>query len=155
MWADNVKFVKDIVDSKYAKIETAAADIAESSEALAKDANCHKTKEHFSSAVRVLELIQTAEIETLLDTILSELSGKEKEMLENEMKEKVAKRDSALEKAKQVKTQLKLWSFEDLKFSRFEALKLWRCQQHSLKNSLLAKTCGNEVLELTIIPSLL
>jgi len=58
--------------------------------------------------VRVLELIQTAEIETLLDTILSELSGKEKEMLENEMKEKVAKRDTALEKAKQVKTQLKI-----------------------------------------------
>ena len=27
MWADNVKFVKDIVDSKYAKIETAAADV--------------------------------------------------------------------------------------------------------------------------------
>ena len=126
MWADNVKFVKDIVDSKYAKIETAAADvrmqsnansdgisniniwqrtwlnlttnqIAEASEALAKDASCHKTKEHFrwptkshkiafhkekgtktnwqhhifSSAVRVLELIQTTEIETLLDTILS------------------------------------------------------------------------------------
>merc|ERR1712105_101577 len=79
MWADNVKFVKDIVDSKYAKIE-----IAEASEALAKDANCHKTKEHFSSAVRVLELIQTTEIETLLDTILSELSGKEKEMLERD-----------------------------------------------------------------------
>ena len=38
-----------------------------------------------------------------------ELSGKEKEMLENEMKEKVAKRDTALEKAKQVKSQLKLW----------------------------------------------
>jgi len=37
-----------------------------------------------------------------------ELSGKEKEMLENEMKEKVAKRDSALEKAKQVKSQLKI-----------------------------------------------
>ena len=30
MWADNVKFVKDIVDSKYAKIETAAADVRNS-----------------------------------------------------------------------------------------------------------------------------
>ena len=30
MWADNVKFVKDIVDSKYAKIETAAADVRQS-----------------------------------------------------------------------------------------------------------------------------
>ena len=61
MWADNVKFVKDIVDSKYAKIETAAAEvnddhvnqtnvspqITEAGEALAKDATCHKSKEHF------------------------------------------------------------------------------------------------------------
>ena len=61
MWADNVKFVKDIVDSKYAKIETAAAEvnddhvnqtnvspqITEAGEALGKDATCHKSKEHF------------------------------------------------------------------------------------------------------------
>merc|ERR1711874_235934 len=108
MWADNIKFVKDIVDSKYQKIDAAVAEIAESSEALQKDATCHKSKEHFSSAVRVLELIQTAEIETLLETILSDLSGKEKEMLEKEKKGKFASRDGALEKAKQVKTQLKI-----------------------------------------------
>ena len=27
MWADNVKFVKDIIDSKYAKIDTAVAEV--------------------------------------------------------------------------------------------------------------------------------
>ena len=37
-----------------------------------------------------------------------EMHGKEKEMLENEAKEKVAKRLTCLEKAKEVKTQLKL-----------------------------------------------
>lgn len=109
MWADNVKFVKDIVDGKYAKIDAAVAEITEHSEALVKDPTCHKSKEHFTAAVRVLELIQTAEIETLLDTILSELSGKEKEMLETEMKTKIANRDAGLEKAKQIKTQLKIW----------------------------------------------
>ena len=27
MWADNVKFVKDIIDSKYQKIDSAAAEV--------------------------------------------------------------------------------------------------------------------------------
>jgi hypothetical protein len=36
------------------------------------------------------------------------LSGKEKDMLEKEAKEKVAKRSSCLEKAKELRTQLKL-----------------------------------------------
>ena len=27
MWADNVKFVKDIIDSKYQKIDTAVAEV--------------------------------------------------------------------------------------------------------------------------------
>ena len=57
MWADNIKFVKDIIDSKYSKIDHAVAEvgrenflliinkfqIAESSEALLKDANCAKS----------------------------------------------------------------------------------------------------------------
>jgi hypothetical protein len=29
MWADNVKFVKDIIDSKYQKIDAAAAEVEE------------------------------------------------------------------------------------------------------------------------------
>ena len=30
MWADNVKFVKDIIDSKYQKIDAAAAEVEKS-----------------------------------------------------------------------------------------------------------------------------
>ena len=87
MWADNVKFVKDIIDSKYQKIDAAVAEVEqtneykddsneqfqinESSEALLKDAACAKSKEHFNSGLRTLELVQPAEIETLLETIIS------------------------------------------------------------------------------------
>ena len=31
-WADNIKFIKDILDSKYKKIEDAIADVSETSE---------------------------------------------------------------------------------------------------------------------------
>ena len=41
----------------------------ENAESLLKDPACQKSKEHFLSAFRVLELVQTAEIEMLLDTI--------------------------------------------------------------------------------------
>ena len=44
----------------------------------------------------------------ILTLNFQEMHGKEKEMLENEAKEKVAKRMTCLEKAKEVKTQLKL-----------------------------------------------
>merc|ERR1712059_52655 len=80
MWADNVKFVKDILDSKYQKIDSAVLEFTESSEALQKDVNCNKSKEHFLTAIRTLELMQTTEIEMLLETIISEMHGKEKEM---------------------------------------------------------------------------
>ena len=45
--------------------------IAESSEALLKDANCAKSKEHFRFGLRTLELVQTDEIDKLLETIIS------------------------------------------------------------------------------------
>ena len=44
--------------------------MTENAEALLKDPNRGKSKEHFSSAVRVLELVQTNEIEMLLETII-------------------------------------------------------------------------------------
>ena len=44
--------------------------MTENAEALLKDPNCGKSKEHFNSAVRVLELVQTSEIEMLLETII-------------------------------------------------------------------------------------
>ena len=42
----------------------------ENAESLLKDPKCQKSKEHFMSALRVLELVQIAEIEMLLDTIV-------------------------------------------------------------------------------------
>jgi hypothetical protein len=140
MWAENIKFVKDIIDSKYSKIDQAVAEvckedvlliighfqIAESSEALLKDANCAKSKEHLRFGLRTLELVQTEEIDKLLETIISvswkiienisfieyntiqDLHGKEKEALEIEAKTKKSSRTDALEKAKQIKLQLKL-----------------------------------------------
>ena len=42
----------------------------ENADALLKDPSCGKSKEHFTAAVRVLELVQTGEIEMLLDTII-------------------------------------------------------------------------------------
>ena len=66
----------------------------------------HILNSSLRSCVVVINAIVTAL--QILRIYFQELSGKEKEMLENEMKEKVAKRDTALEKAKQVKSQLKL-----------------------------------------------
>ena len=42
----------------------------ENADALLKDPACQKSKEHFQSALRILELVQTAEIEMLLETII-------------------------------------------------------------------------------------
>jgi len=108
MWADNVKFVKDIIDSKYQKIDAAVAELNESIEGLQKDATCHKSKEHLNSSLRTLELVQPSEIQTLMDTIISDVSGKEKELLENEMKEKLSARDSGIAKAQKAKTDMKV-----------------------------------------------
>ena len=44
--------------------------MTENAESLLKDPKCQKSKEHFMSALRVLELVQIAEIEMLLDTII-------------------------------------------------------------------------------------
>eukprot|EP00092_Neocalanus_flemingeri_P070239 GFUD01086191.1.p1 GENE.GFUD01086191.1~~GFUD01086191.1.p1 ORF type:complete len:120 (-),score=38.62 GFUD01086191.1:18-350(-) len=108
MWADSVKFVKDIIDTKYHKIDAAVAEITESMDALEKDPGCSKSREHFSFGLRTLELIQTEDINILLDTILSEVNGKEKEGLENEAKEKITSRDKTIEKANQVRSQLNI-----------------------------------------------
>merc|ERR1712127_5360 len=108
MWADNVKFVKDILDSKYQKIDLAVSAFEEAAEILKKDCTDNKSKEHFVGAIRTLELMQTNEIDMLLETIISELHGKEKELLENEAKEKIERRSNCLNKAKEVQAQLKI-----------------------------------------------
>jgi len=108
MWADNVKFVKDIIDSKYQKIDTAITELNDSIEGLQKDSSCHKSREHLNNSLRCLEMVQPAEIQTLMETIISDLSGKEKEMLENEMKEKLGNRDAGLAKATKAKSDFKI-----------------------------------------------
>jgi len=99
--------------------------MTENADALLKDPKCQKSKDHFTSAVRVLELVQTNEIDMLLETIIGvnidhfwitfakfrivkDLHGKEKEMLVNESKEKINTRTKALDRAKEVKAQLKI-----------------------------------------------
>merc|ERR1712223_1069917 len=99
MWADNIKFVKDIIDGKYQKIDSAAAEMNENAETLLKDPSCQKSREHFLSAMRVLELVQIGEIEMLLETITGDLHGKERDMLLSESKEKIATREKALTRA--------------------------------------------------------
>merc|ERR1711944_316208 len=108
MWADNVKFVKDILASKYQKIDSAVLEFTESSEALQKDVNCNKSKEHFLTAIRTLELMQTTEIEMLLETIISEMHGKEKEMLESEPRKRWQRGAPAWKRQKELRSQLKL-----------------------------------------------
>ena len=41
----------------------------DNAESLLKDPSCQKSREHFLSAMRVLELVQIGEIEMLLETI--------------------------------------------------------------------------------------
>merc|ERR1712227_1180642 len=96
-----------IIDSKYQKIDTAITELNDSIEGLTKDSSCHKSKEHLNNSLRTLELVQPSEIQTLMDTILTDLSGKEKDLLENEMKEKLGNREAALAKAQKAKADLK------------------------------------------------
>ena len=44
--------------------------MTENADALLKDPSCQKSKDHFNSSVRVLELVQISEIEMLLETII-------------------------------------------------------------------------------------
>merc|ERR1719323_684550 len=103
MWADNIKFVKDILDGKYKKIEDAVAEIMENAEILLKEPDTAKSKEIFNSAARTLELMEPKEIEQLLGTILEDMHDKEKEQLESEAKGHLEKRTQALAKHKEVK----------------------------------------------------
>ena len=47
----------------------------ENADSLLKDPACQKSREHFLSAMRVLELVQIGEIEMLLDTITGVCTG--------------------------------------------------------------------------------
>ena len=53
------------------KIIVAYVKVGDSGEALLKDSNCSKSKEHFRFGLRTLELVSGEEIKKLLDTIIS------------------------------------------------------------------------------------
>ena len=53
-------------------------------------------------------LSRLIDISSYLELYFQELKGKEKEMLENEMKEKIKNRDTAINKAKKIKADLKV-----------------------------------------------
>jgi len=46
-WADNIKFIKDIQDSKYKKIEDCIAELNEQIATLTTDKDDKKAREHF------------------------------------------------------------------------------------------------------------
>merc|ERR1712131_574928 len=97
MWADNLKFVKDILDGKYKKIDDAILEMTANAEEL------------FLGAGRTLELIEPKEIEQLLETIIDEhMPAKEKETLQAECKGKIDGREAALKKYNELKKELKL-----------------------------------------------
>eukprot|EP00088_Acartia_fossae_P036246 TRINITY_DN3743_c0_g1_i1.p1 TRINITY_DN3743_c0_g1~~TRINITY_DN3743_c0_g1_i1.p1 ORF type:complete len:111 (-),score=37.93 TRINITY_DN3743_c0_g1_i1:209-541(-) len=108
MWADNIKFVKDILDGKYKKIDDAVAELTENAEILAKEPDSAKSREAVVTSGRTLEIMEPKEIEQLLSTILDDLHEKERETLEQEAKEKLDNRMSALQKFKELKTALKI-----------------------------------------------
>jgi len=108
MWADNIKFVKDILDGKYKKIDDAVAELTENAEILAKEPDSAKSREAIASSGRTLELMEPKEIEQLLSTILDDIHEKERETLESEAKGKLESRTNALAKFKELKTTLKI-----------------------------------------------
>jgi len=109
MWADNLKFVKDILDGKYKKIDDAILEMTDNAEILSKEHDAAKAKELFLGAGRTLELIEPKEIEQLLETIIDEhMPAKEKETLQAECKGKIDGREAALKKYNELKKELKL-----------------------------------------------
>ena len=89
VWADNIKFVREIIESKFSKIDISIAEVRlqmdrsiqrininiccqinEGVEMLENDPTSSHGKEHLTFALRNLELVQPTEIEMLLETIV-------------------------------------------------------------------------------------
>merc|ERR1712062_9764 len=108
VWADNIKFVREIIESKFNKIDHSVAEINEGLEMLETDPSSNHGKEHFTFALRNLELVQPSEIEMLLETIMGDLHENERKALETIVTEKLSKRTETLEKSKEMKNKMKL-----------------------------------------------
>merc|ERR1712223_380319 len=103
VWADNIKFVKDIIDTKFGKIDQAVQEIEEGLSLLETDVKCSQAKEKYTFALRSLKLMQPQEIEILVETILCDLHENERKSLETLATVKLAKRMEVLQKSEELK----------------------------------------------------
>merc|ERR1711862_344494 len=77
-WADNIKFIKDVLDSKYKKVEDSLADLEEHVAELGKDPDNKKIKDLFKEAASCLELVNADEMAALAETMFAEMPDNEK-----------------------------------------------------------------------------
>jgi len=104
-WADNIKFVKDVIDSKYKKIEDAIADMEEHVKSLNENSDSKKSRDGFIEATRALELMNFAEVEGLAETMFKDMPEAEREKEQNRMKEYKDKFQATLTTIKDTKAK--------------------------------------------------
>merc|ERR1712048_861295 len=95
-WADNIKFIKDVLDSKYKKIEDALADLQEHTDGLDKEPDNKKLKDLFIEAMRTVELVNMDELNTLAETMFADMPDSEKGKEQDRLKEITGKRSQAI-----------------------------------------------------------
>jgi len=108
--ADSNKFIKDLLDAKYKKIEDAISEMEENADVLLKDAEgaTGHQKERFVAAARSLELVETKEVDQLYETLIMDMHDKEKEQTEKDHKALLDKLAKAISKSKEVKSKVQL-----------------------------------------------
>nr|XP_040567645.1 uncharacterized protein LOC121117315 [Lepeophtheirus salmonis] len=107
-WADNIKFIKDILDSKFKKIEDAIVELEEQESILSKEPEQKKAREHFIEAARTLELIDTNEMTSLAETMFKDMPDTERDKEIQRLDEIKSKYDKAITKINQLRSSLKI-----------------------------------------------
>merc|ERR1711936_1087771 len=72
-WADNIRFIKEVQDSKYEKIEEAIVKLNEQLEILGKDEADPKAREIFHEASRTLEMANPDDLQALGETMFQDM----------------------------------------------------------------------------------
>merc|ERR1712038_112498 len=109
-WADNIKFVKDIIDSKYKKIDDAIADMEEHVNHLNENKDNKKARDGFIEATRALELMNFDEVEGLAETMFKDMPEAEREKEQTRMKDYKTKFDATLSQIKDNKAKFAIKS---------------------------------------------
>jgi len=108
-WADNIKFIKDIQDSKYKKIEDAIEELNEQIQKLGEDKDNKKARELFIEASRTLEIIDVTEMETLGETMFKDMpENNEKTKEQNRLQEVKGAYEQARNKINEAKKKFGL-----------------------------------------------